>query len=124
MIKKKLDKGDIVLVNGRESSVSGFLTDQNEIFEKPSNQAVLSHFKKQIKELTKYCNLLTEAMDTNDSKIIEEAFKTKSPNTKLPKGKSLGFVKPEITVYRIHRGKVLTSSEKYIGNHYEVSTDH
>lgn len=39
---------------------------------------------------------------------------------KRVKGKILGYEKPEITVYRIHHGKVLTSSNEYIGREYDL----
>ena len=40
-------------------------------------------------------------------------------NGKRKKGKLLGYEKPEITVYRIHCSKILTNSDKYIGEDYE-----
>ncbi len=42
---------------------------------------------------------------------------------KRVKGEFLGYEKPEITVYRIHHGNVLTSSNKFIGREYDLLTD-
>ncbi len=39
------------------------------------------------------------------------------------KGKILGYEKPEITVFRIHHGNVLTSSNQYIGREYDLLTE-
>ena len=39
------------------------------------------------------------------------------------KGRLLGYEKPQITVHRIHFGKVLTSSNKYIGTDYKIIHD-
>jgi len=34
------------------------------------------------------------------------------------KGKRIGYEKPEITIYRLHCGKILKSSNKYVGLDY------
>lgn len=41
--------------------------------------------------------------------------------TDILTGKSGSFTKPEITVYRIHCGKILRSSSSYIGLNYTVA---
>ena len=38
-------------------------------------------------------------------------------------GRKAGFTKPEITVYRVHCGKILKRTNKYIGLNYKVASN-
>ena len=47
------------------------------------------------------------------------AAESKGPGQRI-RGRLLGYEKPQITVHRIHAGKVLKSSNRYIGEDYKI----
>jgi len=53
--------------------------------------------------------------------ILGDNGKVFSPDASGKKGKLLGFKKPEISINRIHHGKVLKNTNLYIGLNYEFN---
>jgi len=69
-------------------------------------------------------SVIVDGRDAKISEILVDQLKRyeKIPNGvgAMKRGKLIGFLKPEISVHWIHRGKVLTNTSKFIGFKYAI----
>lgn len=70
-------------------------------------------------KLKKLDVILVNGREMAVSKLMSQQLEYKQGG-ETKRGKIVEYSKPDITVYRIHHGKVLTSSDKYIGQNYEI----